>query len=227
MLWILALVTPYVVFVLLLLLSLCLAPPEGSPEEHQDLQEFRNQQRPRWLDTLEQEQRSGQHHHDVEASNNSNQQQGPSTREMNDSRVVFVTSHLHSHQLQKGESARNLSAALFVEQSPETESIKSSGISNEQPQCGRFTLWWFGVESSVLSSVPSMRASVRSVISMSKPECSICLQKYHEGETIAWAKTDDCNHMYHQECIVEWLASHDECPLCRTNLLQGAHHDDD
>jgi hypothetical protein len=52
-----------------------------------------------------------------------------------------------------------------------------------------------------------------------KDECCICLDGYHPGETICAAATPECNHVFHQECVVEWMTSHDECPLCRVNLM--------
>lgn len=141
-------------------------------------------------------------------------------------RSALVKRCLYSHKLQKGENARNLSEALGGNPTKTKSISSSSSSSSKQPQCSIFALWWIGLESSVRSvkqSVRSVKESVRSVISTSKPECSICLQQYEEGETISWAKNEDCNHMYHEECIVEWLSKHDECPLCRTNLLEGDH----
>ena len=54
------------------------------------------------------------------------------------------------------------------------------------------------------------------------PECSICLCDFQHGDTIAWARNtnDECHHIFHQECITEWLKSKDVCPMCRTNILR-------
>lgn len=65
----------------------------------------------------------------------------------------------------------------------------------------------------------SWRSIASSTRTLSKPDCSICLDSYKTGETICWAKTDECDHIFHQECIVEWMKAHDDCPLCRTNLM--------
>lgn len=67
--------------------------------------------------------------------------------------------------------------------------------------------------------VRSWRSVASSTRTLSKPECSICLDIYKTGETICWAKTDECDHIFHRECIVEWMKDHDDCPLCRTNLM--------
>lgn len=29
-----------------------------------------------------------------------------------------------------------------------------------------------------------------------------------------------CNHCFHENCILQWLQNHDECPLCRVNMMQ-------
>lgn len=50
-------------------------------------------------------------------------------------------------------------------------------------------------------------------------ECCICLEGYHPGETICVALTTKCNHIFHQHCVVEWLQTHDKCPLCRIDLM--------
>jgi hypothetical protein len=65
--------------------------------------------------------------------------------------------------------------------------------------------------------------SSRSTKANSKPECSICLDGYKTGETICWSKTNECDHIFHQGCIVAWMVDNDVCPLCRTNLM-AFHH---
>lgn len=67
--------------------------------------------------------------------------------------------------------------------------------------------------------VRSWRSASSSARTLLKPECSICLETYKTGETICWAKTDECDHIFHQACILEWMKEHDDCPLCRTNLM--------
>ncbi len=73
--------------------------------------------------------------------------------------------------------------------------------------------------------------------------CSICLEAYRVGDTVARLKRTpeqvarekrcesiaeaehehegECNHWFHDDCILEWLQNHDECPLCRTNMVHG------
>ena len=68
------------------------------------------------------------------------------------------------------------------------------------------------------------RLSIRNMLSSwRKPsisdECCICLEGYKPGEVICAAKTDACDHVFHEDCVREWLKNHDRCPLCRVNLM--------
>lgn len=53
-----------------------------------------------------------------------------------------------------------------------------------------------------------------------KDECCVCLESYVVGETICASKKEQCNHVFHEGCIFEWLNSKDRCPLCRVELLK-------
>ena len=52
-----------------------------------------------------------------------------------------------------------------------------------------------------------------------EPSCSICLNDYAEGEILCWSQNSRCRHCFHRDCAIEWLMSHEECPLCRNNYL--------
>ena len=46
--------------------------------------------------------------------------------------------------------------------------------------------------------------------------CSICLEDFKEGDKI---KKLNCNHVYHEECLIPWLNKNDYCPMCRQNII--------
>jgi len=71
----------------------------------------------------------------------------------------------------------------------------------------------------------SWKAASHSVRALSREECTICLDKYEKGDTVCWSKKDECDHIFHQDCITHWLQNHDECPLCRANLIEGVDVD--
>ena len=37
-----------------------------------------------------------------------------------------------------------------------------------------------------------------------------------EGDKI---KKLNCNHVYHEECLIPWLNKNDYCPMCRQNII--------
>ena len=49
--------------------------------------------------------------------------------------------------------------------------------------------------------------------------CNICLEEYQVGEKIGWSRNNQCHHAFHKKCIVEWLMSHDDCPICRNTYI--------
>ncbi|KAA3481653.1 putative phosphoribomutase isoform X1 [Gossypium australe] len=49
-------------------------------------------------------------------------------------------------------------------------------------------------------------------------ECVICLEEFKDG--VSCRVLTNCNHLYHQLCIDEWLVKNSHCPLCRG----GKHH---
>lgn len=67
--------------------------------------------------------------------------------------------------------------------------------------------------------------------------CSICLEAYKAGDIVARLKSNgeetadhhdhnhdhdhsnECHHWFHEDCIMEWLQNHDECPLCRVDMI--------
>ena len=49
--------------------------------------------------------------------------------------------------------------------------------------------------------------------------CPICLEPYKPGDEVCWSTNEDCPHSFHLDCMMKWLMTHDDCPLCRADYL--------
>jgi hypothetical protein len=47
--------------------------------------------------------------------------------------------------------------------------------------------------------------------------CPICLGAYKEGSMLFTSK--HCAHIFHGDCILEWLTKHEDCPVCRAQMV--------
>jgi hypothetical protein len=57
--------------------------------------------------------------------------------------------------------------------------------------------------------------------------CAICLGVYEAGEKIVWSSLPQCQHAFHDECILPWLSKGKKrCPICRHWFVPGTKIDD-
>lgn len=64
---------------------------------------------------------------------------------------------------------------------------------------------------------PTRRLSAASDESSVGNACPICLGGYNKGNMLIVSK--HCNHIFHVNCILEWLTNHEECPICRVKMV--------
>lgn len=51
--------------------------------------------------------------------------------------------------------------------------------------------------------------------------CSICLAGYEDNDVAVWSSNSLCPHMFHEECIFEWISQgRTTCPCCRRNFIK-------
>lgn len=135
------------------------------------------------------------------SSLNTTQPSAPTEVSTDETRKEQINHHLFHRKLEHADSARELCDILAAA----NDRSNDAGDSDENI---------------IVKTWRSAETSVNKLMTPTRPECSICLDGYEANETVCWAKNDDCDHIFHAKCITEWLASHDECPLCRTNLLE-------
>lgn len=46
--------------------------------------------------------------------------------------------------------------------------------------------------------------------------CVICLENFHKKDRLIRLKC--CSHVYHQDCVLQWLRLHKRCPLCQETV---------
>ena len=46
--------------------------------------------------------------------------------------------------------------------------------------------------------------------------CSICLVEMDSSDEVC--EINDCKHIFHTECLHQWLEQKNECPLCKGNI---------
>ncbi|XP_004494634.1 E3 ubiquitin-protein ligase ATL6-like [Cicer arietinum] len=76
-----------------------------------------------------------------------------------------------------------------------------------------------GLDSSVINTFPILEYSEVKIHKIGKEilECAVCLCEFEDTETLRLIPK--CDHVFHPECIDEWLSSHTTCPVCRANLV--------
>jgi hypothetical protein len=52
-----------------------------------------------------------------------------------------------------------------------------------------------------------------------EPSCVLCFEKYSVGEEVCFSCDPECIHVFHKDCIVEWLARSPNCPCCKRQYL--------
>ena len=49
--------------------------------------------------------------------------------------------------------------------------------------------------------------------------CSICLDVFEVGDAICQSQNKECPHIFHLDCMMDWLIKHSNCPLCRKEYI--------
>jgi hypothetical protein len=68
---------------------------------------------------------------------------------------------------------------------------------------------------SMMRSLPKVKVTAHDIEKNESNECSICLDELVIGQP---AMRIPCGHLYHEDCIKDWLKKSNECPVCRFEL---------
>lgn len=72
-----------------------------------------------------------------------------------------------------------------------------------------------GASASTLRNLPRVKVTGYDIAANESPECSVCLDDLQIGAT---ALRIPCGHLFHEDCVKEWLKKSNECPVCRWEL---------
>jgi len=53
--------------------------------------------------------------------------------------------------------------------------------------------------------------------------CAVCLSSYSAGDTVIWSSNKECQHAFHEDCILDWLTKIQNgtpCPCCRQEFTE-------
>mmetsp|Transcript_111449 Transcript_111449/g.228189 ORF Transcript_111449/g.228189 Transcript_111449/m.228189 type:complete len:236 (+) Transcript_111449:358-1065(+) len=106
---------------------------------------------------------------------------------------------------------------LSTDDGKDYQSGDENELSDEEEGNGVVVVHSFPGDTEVSSDKESTEKSVSNL-------CAICLEEYHEGDTIVWSSNKQCRHAFHRECLTNYLVTvKDEetypCPCCRQNFF--------
>ncbi|XP_039122753.1 RING-H2 finger protein ATL29-like [Dioscorea cayenensis subsp. rotundata] len=73
-----------------------------------------------------------------------------------------------------------------------------------------------GLDREILETFPTFEFKEVSATGACEAECAVCLAEFHGGDAVRMLSV--CYHVFHRECIDEWLEKHTTCPVCRSDL---------
>ena len=53
----------------------------------------------------------------------------------------------------------------------------------------------------------------------SEESCSICMIEFSETDGKQVAELS-CEHIFHEECLQQWVLKNDSCPICRRSIIE-------
>jgi hypothetical protein len=77
----------------------------------------------------------------------------------------------------------------------------------------------------VVVKLGCFRYSAEGTRASEKLMCAICREAFEHGEICS--EVPRCRHLFHRNCIDEWLKSKTTCPMCRGDVVERVSAADD
>jgi hypothetical protein len=100
------------------------------------------------------------------------------------------------------------------------ESPGDEGNKDEDPEITALNGQFQRARSIVSSLCGSITSSLPDPNLDSEKKCPICMEEYKIGDEICFSRNKKCPHVFHAECMRNWLMKSNDCPLCRLDYLQ-------
>jgi hypothetical protein len=84
------------------------------------------------------------------------------------------------------------------------------------------------IETGKLPSDSKNASSTYLTIRLSEIEqtcCDICMMDYELGDVVSQSNNSNCDHIFHKDCILDWMQKKHSCPCCRRNYLGEEDYD--
>ncbi|KAH7554522.1 hypothetical protein JRO89_XS12G0230700 [Xanthoceras sorbifolium] len=129
-------------------------------------------------------------------------------------RLVPIQMHL---EIVSNQEFRSLDDSIILDSESES-SEEGDSINSDAEQ---HPLIWVVEPLRIYGGVGGLRLAIQALkevqveAASSEECCSICLERVGVGQT---ASQTPCSHMFHRECILQWLQRDTSCPLCRAQI---------
>lgn len=86
----------------------------------------------------------------------------------------------------------------------------------------------YGDEDSLMVEIPAPGLHLRLGPNEKPPNrlvsgmCTVCLCTFEIGSDVVWSSNENCEHVFHQSCIENWVMKQREgplCPCCRRDFI--------
>jgi hypothetical protein len=147
----------------------------------------------------------------AEGRNNSNTTTTASTANTNNNRTS-TNNTTTNNRITEPQSSEDMVQAAIKRMSVEDRKLFLSNILKTEK---------YKSSLAVVSSGGNESSSFRKIFKRFSPDsCSICLETFQKGDEMCASPNRACSHIFHRDCILDWLLTHEICPICRRNYLQ-------